>query len=62
MYVWDEGKGGVRSNVGNDTDIRFKRKINFREKGDFSASEHVRIMPKRHQSLMFFSSAILSKW
>lgn len=52
--MWDEGKGGVSFNVGNNTDIRLKRKINFGEKGNFSASEHVRIMPKRHHSLMFF--------
>lgn len=51
--MWDEGKEGVRSNVGNDLDIRLKRKINFREKV-ILVHQHVRIICKGHQGLMFF--------
>lgn len=51
--MWDEGKGGVSFNVGYDTDIRLKRKINFMQKVGFSTTGYVRIMPKEHRILMF---------
>lgn len=35
------------------TDIKLKRKIKFREKGDFNKSSHVEISPIEHQGLLF---------
>ena len=36
------------------TVMRLKRKITFREEGDFNQSDCVEIRPKEHQGLMFY--------
>lgn len=35
------------------TDIKLKRKIKFREKGEFNKSSHVEVRPIEHQGLLF---------
>ena len=36
------------------TAVRLKRKIKFRDKGDFHKSDHVEIRPIEHQGLMSY--------